>query len=353
MSGRSRRQRQVVPVGPPIQQVATWRTGYLVSNRPNVAEYIDLSVVAPWGIVIRDEQLWVANNGTDSISNFDLFGRRMLSQIGVRNRIHNSAFPTGIVANCQGGFSVTGLLGGTRSATLLTCSELGSVHGYNPETTNLLARIVLNQNKTGLVHVYKGLALHGGLLYLADFFRGNIDVFDRDYVGQEGFLFQDTDMSNPIPTDYGPSNIVAIGQYLYVLYSRRDPEAPVSAFEGVGYGYISRFNPDGSFAGRFASNGVLNDPWAMIPAPPECGYPPGSFLVGNHGDGRINVFAENGAYIRPMAAQNGQPIVIEGLRGLAGHYCNYSRVFFTAGNNTSTDGVIGVLTKDQLMPVIL
>jgi uncharacterized protein (TIGR03118 family) len=209
---------------------------------------------------------------------------------------------------------------------------------------------VLNQKLTGFVHCYKGIAVNAGLMYLPDFFRGNIDVFNRDYEPQQGFFFKDADMSDPIPEDYGPNNIVSIGANMYVLWSRRDPAVPLHSYEGVGHGYISVFEPNGRFISRFASRGVLNDPWAMIPAPMECGFPPGSFLVGNHGDGRIHVFDSHGNLIGPMIGQSGLPVQIEGLRGLAPNYCNINRIYFTAAPNPLTDGVVGVLTPDQNIP---
>merc|ERR1712100_384949 len=286
--------------------------------------------------------------GTDTISNFDLFGNRMLGNISLRNGIHNSAFPSGIAVNCQGGFSLTGPNTGTRSSLLLTCSELGGVHGFNPDVNSQFGDIVINQLLTGVIHGYKGMAIHGNMMYLADFARGRIDVFDRNYEPQEGFLFVDDDVADPIPPDYRPNNIVAIGPYLYVLWSRRDERVPLHTYEGVGHGYISVFTPDGRPYGRFASRGVLNDPWAMIPAPLECGFPPGSFLVGNHGDGRIHVYDRGGNLIGPLLNQSGQPMVIEGLRGLAPHYSNYNRIFFTASPNGMQDGLLGVLRVDQM-----
>jgi hypothetical protein len=43
---------------------------------------------------------------------------------------------------------------------------------------------------------------------------------------------------------------------------------------------------------RIASHGTLNAPWGLAIAPAGFGDLAGSLLVGNFGDGRINVFTD-------------------------------------------------------------
>ena len=338
----------VVNPGSGRRAVSTWRVNYLVSNRPNQAAHTDSTLINPWGIVIYNNQLWIANNGTDSIVNFDLFGNKLLGSISIRDAAHNSSFPTGIVVNCCGGFPVSSG-SSTKSARFLTATEHGTVHAYNPTVNPLSSFIVMNQQLTGVVTVYKGLALANSLLYLADFFQSTINVFDGNYNRLTGFHFVDGDTSDPIPLDYGPNNIVHIGCYLFVLYARKDTNITVNDLDGPGHGFVSVFGFDGSFVRRFTSRGVLNSPWAMIPAPCECGFPPGSFFIGNNGDGRINAFDCDGRFIGPLLNQAGLPIMIEGLWGLAPYYTDFSEIFFTSGANENTDGLVGSIVKDQVI----
>ncbi len=335
------------PYGP-RRAVTTWKINYLISNRPNQAAHDDPALVNPWGIVVYNNQLWVSNNGTDSITNYDLFGNKLLGTVTIRGADHNSSYPTGIAINCGGGFIATA---GTisKSGMLLIVTEHGTVHSYNPCVDTLHAFLVLDQQLTGEVGVYRGVALANNTMYIADFFQGHIDVFDAAYGRILGFNFVDGDTSDPIPLDYGPDNIVQIGCYLYVLWARRDPLVPLEHIEGPGNGYISVFNLDGSFVRRFTSRGVLNTPWAMIPAPCECGFPPGSFLVSNRGDGRINIFDCNGGYVGPLLNQAGLPIVIEGLWGLAPHYTDFSEIFFSSSANENIDGLVGSIVRDQII----
>ncbi|AGF85583.1 hypothetical protein QJ854_gp199 [Moumouvirus goulette] len=337
----------VNPLGP-RRAIATWKVNYLISNRQNQASHTDPDLINPWGIVIHNNQLWIVNNGTDTIGNYDLFGNKLLGSITIRNAAHNSSFPTGMAVNCGGGFNVTnGSL--TRPAILMTVSEHGTGHGYNPQIDPLTSFITLNTQITGEVAVYRGLTIVNNILYIADFMNRHIDVFDGSFNRIIGYHFVDNDSSDPIPLNYAPTNIVNIGCYIYILYAEKDPNITIQATTGPGKGFISVFNLDGSFVRRFTSRGVLNDPWAMIPAPCDCGFPPGSFLVSNHGDGRINIFDCNGKYVGPLLAQSGLPVVIDGIRGLAPHYTDFNEIYFTASFEENTEGIAGSLTKDQVI----
>lgn len=338
------------PCGP-RRSVTTWKINYLISNRPNQGSHLDPEVINPWGIVIYNNQLWVVNGSTDRITNYDLFGNRLLGSVTVRDAAHNSSFPTGIAINCGGGFIVSnGSI--SKSGLFVTATEHGTVHVYNPTVDALNTYLVLNKQLENEVAVFKGLAVANGILYLADFFHSHIDVFDSSYNRLNGYHFIDGDTSDPIPLledGYGPSNIVHIGCFLYVLWGRKDPNVPIHAIAGPGFGFISVFNLDGSFVRRFTSRGVLNNPWGMIPAPCECGFPPGSFLVSNHGDGRINVFDCAGRYVGPLLGQTGLPIFIDGLRGLAPHYTEFSEIYFTAATDEDIDGTVGSFIRDQII----
>lgn len=337
----------VNPFGP-RRAVTTWKINYLISNRVNHASHTDPDLVNPWGIVIFNNQLWIVNSGTDTVTNYDLFGNKLLGSISVRSAAQNSSHPTGIAINCGSGFTTTNTFV-TKSGLILICSEHGTVHSYNPQVDPLVAFVVLNQQLTGQIGVHRGLALANNVLYCGDFYQNEIDVYDSNYNRLYGFHFIDGDSSDPIPIDYAPSNIVNIGCLLYIVYAKKDPNVPLQAIDGAGNGYISVFNLDGSFVRRFTSRGVLNNPWGMIPAPCECGFPPGSFLVCNRGDGRINVFDCNGRYVGPMLNQSGLPIVIDGIRGMAPHYIDFNEIYFTSSDDENTDGLAGSIVKDQVI----
>lgn len=332
----------------PRKAITIWKVNYMVSNRPCQAAHLDQNLVDPWGIAIYNNQIWVVCNYTDYITNYNMYGNRLLGPVSTRDNIHDATFPTGIAINCGAGFVVTN--GNfSRSGTMLTVSEMGTVAIYNPEVNNLNSYPVYNHQLTAEVAKYKGVAIAHGLLYLPDFFHRRVLVFDSNFNRLPLFQFVDGDSSDPIPLDFGPVNIVHIGKFLYLVWAQRDPVVTIHNINGPGLGYISVFNLDGSFVKRFTSRGHLNNPWAIIPAPCEVGFPPGSFLVSNHGDGRTLVFDDCGKYVGPLLNQNGLPMVIVGLRGLAPYYTSFNEIFFTAAYQENVEGLVGSFVRDQVI----
>ena len=72
-------------------------------------------------------------------------------------------------------------------------------------------------------------------------------------------------------------------------------------------------------------------------------------LVGNFGDGRINVFSLGGQFLGQLQSHN-QTIIIDGLWGLSfapttATAIDPMRLYFTAGPKDETDGLFGYLIK--------
>jgi uncharacterized protein (TIGR03118 family) len=60
---------------------------------------------------------------------------------------------------------------------------------------------------------------------------------------------------------------------------------------------------------RISSNGTLNSPWGLALAPSSFGQFSNDLLVGNFGDGRINIFnPTTDAYLGQLSDPNGNPI---------------------------------------------
>ena len=334
--------------------LTTWRVNFLVANRPNQAAHVDPTLSNPWGIAIYNNLLWVLNNSTDSLANYDFFGNRKFINIRVRDAIQNSSFPTGIALNSGGGFSVISSSGGA-SGLIIAVTEHGTVHAANPLINAETSFVVINQQATGNIHVYTGVSIVNKIMYVADFFGRKIDVYNDTFDLIFGYPFIDEDTSDPIPDDFAPFNIVNFGCYLFVLWAKKNPIIRLHAIDGPSQGYISVFNLDGTFVGRFYSRGVLNTPWAMIRAPCEYGFPPGSFLVANHGNGKINIFDQCGRFISSMLNQEGKDLVLPGIWGLAEDYRPptlqmpaMNQIFFTSAPATPYSGLVGSLVKDNV-----
>jgi len=99
---------------------------------------------------------------------------------------------------------------------------------------------------------------------------------------------------------------------------------------------------------RLVSQGLLNSPWGLALAPAGFGEFSQDLLVGNFGDGRINVFEPNtGRFLGQLADGQGNPITIDHLWGLefgngagAG---NAQTLFFSAGLDDEQHGLFGKL----------
>jgi uncharacterized protein (TIGR03118 family) len=86
---------------------------------------------------------------------------------------------------------------------------------------------------------------------------------------------------------------VALNSQLYVTYAMPDA-AQHDENTSAGLGYVDVFDFSGNFISRFAPAGPLNAPWGIALAPAGFGSFDGDLLIGNFGDGTINIFAPNG-----------------------------------------------------------
>jgi uncharacterized protein (TIGR03118 family) len=272
--------------------------------------------------------------------------------------------PTGIVFSNGKGFK----LSNGQGSLFLFVGVDGILSGWNG-AANTRALLIKNNSATS---VYTGLALasNGGAnyIYAANFRTGKIDVWDTTFAAVS-MPFRDPGL----PAGYAPFNIQAVGSWLYVLYAKVGPDGKDQA--GMGNGFVDIYNTDGSFVKRFASRGTLNSPWGVAMAPAgfleskdmgddnskgngnnnsgqghnvvDTSQP--VILVGNFGDGRINVFTLDGRYQGQLQSQN-RTIVIDGLWALSfapstATTIDPNRLYFTAGPNKQTDGVYGYLIK--------
>jgi uncharacterized protein (TIGR03118 family) len=198
--------------------------------------------------------------------------------------------------------------------------------------------------------VYKGLALGSvngaNFLYATDLHNNKIDVFDTGFAKSVALQGKFVDPS--IPTGFVPFGIVALNSQLYVTYAMRDA-AMHDEVAGAGLGYVDVFDFNGNFINRFASAGPLNAPWGIARAPAGFGSFEGDLLIGNFGDGTINIFAPNGTSLAtsmgPMTVNSDVTFSVPGLWSLVFGDGDSDKpvttLFYTAGFADQTDGVFG------------
>jgi uncharacterized protein (TIGR03118 family) len=187
------------------------------------------------------------------------------------------------------------------------------------------------------------MANDGGanFLYAANFAKHQVDVFDKDFkfVAGSGQLFKDPG----IPKMYAPFNIRNIGNMLYVTYAIVASDGDDST--GTGLGYVDVFWPNGTLSKRIATKGTLNAPWGITPASPNL-VGDSALLIGNFGDGHINVYDWDGNFKGQLMSE-GKPVAVEGLWAIDNTVANTSprQLYFTAGPADEEDGLFGFLSK--------
>jgi uncharacterized protein (TIGR03118 family) len=195
-------------------------------------------------------------------------------------------------------------------------------------------------------NVYTGLAIAGTgtdtHLYAANNAAGTVDVFDSTYnrVTLTGNFID----PGPNPDGLAPFNVKEIGGQIYVTYATPGPDADEA---GLGSGFVSIFDEDGTFVRRLTGGGDLSSPWGMTLAPSGFGEFSDALLVGNFSDefGYINAFSPtSGAFLGMLADANGDPLVIPYMWELIfgnGAASDAGDLYFAAGIGDEEHGLFG------------
>jgi len=312
----------------------SYRQVGLVSN---VNEYgvahVDTNLVNAWGMAIGPTgSFWISSTEKDRTTIYDRSGVTLLPAIEIEGE------PTGVVYNGTNDFVIPST---TMISKFIYVGEEGSVIAWSTGTTTME---VADNSADGAV--YKGVTIGqdegSNFLYIANFSEGEIEVLDKDFNYVDGKPFTDPG----IPAGYAPFNVQNIDGKLYVTYALQTADK-YDDVPGAGHGYVDIFNTDGTLVKRFASAGTLNSPWGIAKAPDGFDQGTGAILIGNFGDGRINVFNSNGDY-QGQLKDGDTPITIEGLWSLvfpkdgipAG---DQNTLFFTAGPDDETHGLFGYI----------
>ena len=326
----------------------------LASDIPGLAPLTDPDLVNPWGIShAPTSPLWVSNQGTNSSTLYTLPpGSATVTKVPtVRVTMAGSAAgPTGQVSNTGTGFVLSN---GTVSApaAFIFATLDGHIEAWNPMVDPLIGN---TEDKAAVPGAgYTGLAIastrHGDRLFAANFAQGRIDVFDSAFGQVKTARWQFRDPR--LPRGYLPFNTQALNGDIFVAYDKADPVTHRQAV-GPGLGVVDEFSPDGHLISRITSGGALNAPWGLAIAPAGWGHAAGSLLIGNFGDGRINIVARQGHHFAHRITglvrdtSTGKPFAEPGLWGLLpGTAANAGTdaLWFTAGLNHEQNGLLGVL----------
>jgi len=350
----------------------TYVVNKLVSDQNGVANFQDPVLRNSWGVAFTPgaSPFWIADNASGCATLYDGTGVKVALQVPIPlpdNSVPSTACqpaapaqtnpqpptpaaPTGLVWNPTTTFLVPGT---STVASFIFATEDGTISAWaNSATPTNQAVIAFDNSASGAV--YKGLVFgtnsNGVFLFATNFHAGTVDVFKPADNTSNGQYIETTTTGgfkdSNIPVGFAPFGIENINGDLFVSYAKQNAEMHDDV-AGPGNGFVDVFDTNGNLLRRFASRGPLNSPWGMTRASFAFGRFSGLILVGNFGNGKINVFGSQGQFIDELDRPNGKPLVIDGLWKLilgGGRNSSSDTLYFTAGPNAETNGLFGTIT---------
>ncbi len=317
---------------------AAFASGYnvtpQVSDQSGKAPNIDASLVNAWGLAQTSDSkpVWVSDNATNVSTFYNRTSGGRVGQVAV-----TGGAPTGIVAGPGTGFDVTEK-GKSGPSSFIFDTENGTIEGWAPSVDGSKTIIAYNGSKGSS---YKGLTLDPTTnhLFAADFTKNQVQIFDNTFklIGH----FTDT----TLPKHYGPFNVAVLNGNLYVAFAKRKPNS-IDEVDKLGLGYVDVFTTSGMLVTQLIAGGPLDAPWGLTIAPSGFGSVAGDLLVGNFGNGWINVFnPTTGAALGSLSTPKGKPLVIKGLWALD-NGPGTGTIQFSAGPDGETHGLLGLITPN-------
>jgi uncharacterized protein (TIGR03118 family) len=338
----------------------------LVSNIAGQAPLQDPNLQNAWGLVSSPtgSPWWVSNNagGTSTLYAIDpTTGAAQLQAVNPAPnefvKIPNApsqtppGSPTGVMFN---GSPTDFLLAPGKPALFMFVTEDGTVQGWNPGVNPASAVIKVDNSqvpnaKNGAV--YKGATiaeLDGHKFILAANFRsGKIDIFDTNF--QAVRFSEEKFEDDSIPRDFAPFNVQGVGPNIYVTYAKQDAAKHDPPDPGrPGDGFVDVFDRHGRLLQQLEHGDWFNAPWGVVWATPDFGEFSNTILIGNFRGDNVAAFNPVTAkFLGNMLNPDGSTLLIDGLWALRfgndGKSGLATTLFFTAGPNGETDGLLGTL----------
>jgi len=359
------------------QTSSTYVQTNILSDGSVPAAQTDPTLINPWGVSVGPA-IWINKAGSGSVAVDSAAGLPLLAPVTIasanaastaaaapaptpdptptpapapdpynpyRASVSSVGSPSGTVYNSNGSiFSIPG----SSSALFLFSTLDGTIAAWNV-SSGAQAVTVVNNSAAGAS--YTDIALDtnatGTFLLAANFRHGTVDVFNSSFAPAT-LAGKFTDPS--LPTGYAPFGIHSIGGMVYVTYAQVNANGAETV--GAGLGYVDEFDSNGNFIKEAITQSVLNAPWGMALAPAGFGSYGGDLLVGNFGDGVINVFNPTTfAFVGSLTNAQGSPVANPGLWeiffGQGGNVGDPNTLYFAAGINNERDGLFGSIAVAQ------
>ena len=351
----------------------------LVSSESGVAPVTDPQLINPWGISRGSGSAWwVSDQRTGLSTLYDGAGVKRslvvtIPQADPNNKNTPLGTPTGTIANSS---QTDFLLAPAKPALFLFSTIDGTIAGWNPAVAATLAVTVVKttdgSSYTGLTSAF----INGkSFLYAANFTKGRVDVFDnvfrpvkltgehsdRNAGDDDDRSSENSFVDENLPRGYVPFNVKAIGNDIVVTYALHMEGARFET-DGPGLGFVDIYSSTGRLLRRLEHGDWLNAPWGVALAPLDFGRFSHDLLIGQFaggGDTQSSGFIAaydlaTGKFDGLLQDGTGKPLAINGVWALSPGNVSpnhndaaaapASEVYFTAGPNHGSGGLLGYLT---------
>ena len=329
---------------------AQYRITNLVSNQVHQAPTIDPLLANAWGLARgATSAWWISDNDTGWSTLYEANGTQVPLRVLIPTAgngpasptgLNGPGTPTGIVYN---GSSTDFQVQGWSSAFIFATLD-GTISAWAPGLNKNQAIIAVDNSANKAM--YTGLAItsnpSGNFLYAADNTNNHIDMFDGNFNLVKSF-------GDPnVPSNLSVFGIQDINGLVYVAY----------AVPNIGAGgVIDVFTESGTFVKTLIQGPTLNQAWGIAAAPGNFGPLSNTLLVSNNSvRGTINAFDQiTGKFVGTIKDQNGKPIILNNLWGIAfggGDKSNgaTNELFVTVGQGIRTAELAGTFAKIVYKP---
>jgi uncharacterized protein (TIGR03118 family) len=341
----------------PAQTGNSYQVTNLISDGSVAATTTDPKLINPWGIGIGST-IWISGekSGLEFVSTAtgtEKFDVNIPPASG-----SGMGQPTGVIfSGAAKGF----VLPVGAAPTFLFATHDGAIAGWNAVlgTNNSTAQIVINNSASNAA--YTSLALlnntTGTFLLAANFGQASdIEVYNTGF--QPAKLAGN--FTDPkLPANYSPFSIHVIGDQVFVAYALRATinSNGVTDFKqtvGAGDGILDVYDLNGNFVATAVNGGNLNAPWGVAIAPSGFGVFGGDLLVGNFGDGIINVYNPTTyAFLGQIVDSTGKAVAFPSLWEIVFGQSNATpagagdpnTLFFASGLTSASHGLFGTIAN--------
>jgi uncharacterized protein (TIGR03118 family) len=348
----------VVAATPFSAAAQAYKATNIISDGSVAATIMDPNFINPWAIS-ASPTLWISAQGTG----FNYVASATTGAIAFKVIVPAASGVTTATGLPAGSVTTAGasgmILSNGAKASFLFSTLDGSISGWNGALGTANARSLIAITNAGAS--YPGLALlttspTATYILAANFGTANkIEVYDNTFA--PATLAGGTFTDPSLPTGYGPFAVHVIGSQVFVSYAVKTATAPFRSVDAPGNGIVSIFDNTGKFVSRAVTGGNLNSPWGVAIAPANFGIFSNDLLIGNFGDGKINVYdPKTFSYLGQLVDATGKPLayaslweLLPGGTAVAGTTAvsggDTSTVYFTAGLTGETHGLLGGISN--------